>query len=78
MGCHVSGKKELMADVATMPISKTIYEYWQQKRAMVLIRHFQASRALVSKKKVSQLCGEENSNSVELKNKSVPVDIGST
>ncbi|KAL4305350.1 hypothetical protein AHAS_Ahas16G0069500 [Arachis hypogaea] len=70
-----------MADVATMPISKTIYEYWQQKRlkrAMVLIRHFQASRALVSKKKISQLNGEENSNSVELKNKSVPVDIGST
>ncbi|KAL1346801.1 hypothetical protein HN51_020346 [Arachis hypogaea] len=36
--------EELMVDVATMPIAKTIYEYWQQKRqkrGMALIRHFQ-------------------------------------
>ncbi|KAL1334319.1 hypothetical protein HN51_063249 [Arachis hypogaea] len=46
--------------------------------ALTYLKQPKASRALVSKKKVSQLNGEENCNSVELKNKSVAVDIGST
>ncbi|MED6180038.1 hypothetical protein PIB30_006527 [Stylosanthes scabra] len=36
--------EELMVDVASVPLAKTIYEYWhlkRQKRGMALIRHFQ-------------------------------------
>lgn len=36
------------------------------------------SRAIVSKKKLSQLRGGDESNNVDLKNKSVTVDISKT
>lgn len=36
------------------------------------------SRAIVSKKRLSQLKGGEKSNDVELKNKSITVDISHT
>ncbi|XP_027333867.1 pleiotropic drug resistance protein 3-like isoform X1 [Abrus precatorius] len=46
--------------------------------ALTYLKEPKMSRALVSKKRLSQLKGREKSSSVELKNKSVTVDIGHT